>query len=326
MWTAFNASAAVFGGIFPALLSPSVRRTITRLLDCLSFNRFPPAAMAEPIAVLPSTRPMRTRSRFCNSHSWSSVIGLTIYGRVPNAIIPIRSFGRASMNLRVTSRTASNRVASSPPMVKSFTSIELETSSTSMMSIPLASTWVSDLPSCGLAIPTIKAARASQTKARKIRPARLVLLFPIARNGAVAENTIAARGPNLPRSHASKGMSSSNSSNHGRAKVSAWPPSQSRGDKCASFHELARFIQEETAIRRRRFIARELNQVTAIQKISEQRFLVVTEIRSGGNGIQKFDRCLSGHRQIELFHYVTSQNIRNANAELIGKIFIYFGR
>src|SRR5947208_2050632 len=152
------------------------------------------------------------------------------------------------------------------------------------------------------------------------------LLFPIARNGAVAENTIAARGPNLPRSHASKGMSSSNSSNHGRAKVRAWPPSQSRGDKCASFHELARFIQQETAIRRRRFIARELNQVTAIQKISEQRFLVVTEIRSGGNGIQKFDRCLSGHRQIELFHYVTSQNIRNANAELIGKIFFYFGR
>jgi len=103
-----------------------------------------------------------------------------------------------------------------------------------------------------------------QTSARKICPARLVLLFPIARNGAVAENKIAARGPNLPRNHASAGMSNSNSSSHGCAKVSAWPPSQSRGDKCFSFHELARFIEEETAVRCRRLVTRELNQVTAI--------------------------------------------------------------
>jgi hypothetical protein len=67
----------------------------------------------------------------------------------------------------------------------------------------------------------IKAASASQTSTRKICPARLALLFPIARNGAVAENMIAARGPNLPRSHASKGISSRRSSSHGRAKVSA---------------------------------------------------------------------------------------------------------
>src|SRR5437879_13785639 len=29
--------------------------------------------------------------------------------------------------------------------------------------------------------------------------------------------------------------------------------------------------------------------------------------------------CLTRHRQIELFHHVTSQNIGNANAELIGR-------
>src|SRR6266480_1808979 len=155
----------------------------------------------------------------------------------------LRLFGRASINFRVTSRTASNRVASSPPMVKSFASIEFETSSTSMMSMPLASTCVSDFPSCGRAMATMNAARASQISARKICPARLALLFPIARNGAVAEKTMAARGPNLPRSQASSGINSNNSNNHGRANVSVCPASQSCGDKGSSFHKLTCFIQ-----------------------------------------------------------------------------------
>ena len=38
--------------------------------------------------------------------------------------MPMRSLGRASMNLRVTSRIASMRVAWSPPTVKSLVSIE----------------------------------------------------------------------------------------------------------------------------------------------------------------------------------------------------------
>src|SRR4026207_520541 len=51
-------------------------------------------------------------------------------------MMPMRSFGRASMNFRVTSRIASTRVASWPPMVKSFVSIEPETSSPRLMTIP----------------------------------------------------------------------------------------------------------------------------------------------------------------------------------------------
>src|SRR4030095_6004397 len=215
----------------------------------------------------------------------SSVIGLTIYGRCPNAIIPIQSFGRASINFRVTSRTASRRVASSPPMVKSFASIEFETSSTSMMSMPLASTCVSDFPSCGRAMATINAARDSQISARKICPARLALLFPIARNGAVAEKTTAARGPNRPRSQASNGINSNNSNSHGRANVSVCPASQSRGDKGSSFHELTRFIQQKAAVGRCRVIARELDQVTAVQKVGQQRFFLVAEIGGRANGI-----------------------------------------
>ena len=69
MPSALIASAAVFGGIFPALFSPSVSRTIARLFDFLSVNRFAAEAIAEPIAVPSSTSPIRTRSRFCSSQS-----------------------------------------------------------------------------------------------------------------------------------------------------------------------------------------------------------------------------------------------------------------
>ena len=58
------ASAAVLGGIFPALFSPSVSKTTARLLECLSLTRFAAAAMAEPIAVPSSTNPMRILSKF----------------------------------------------------------------------------------------------------------------------------------------------------------------------------------------------------------------------------------------------------------------------
>src|SRR5262249_11531819 len=157
------------------------------------------------------------------------------------------------------------------------------------MSMPLASTCVCDFPSCGRAIATMNAARANQVSARKIRPARLALLFPMARNGAVAEKTTAARGPSFPRSHASNGINSNNSNNHGRAKVRVCPASQSRGDKSSSFHELTRFIQQKSAVGGRCFIARELDQVTAIKKIGQQRFSLVAKPAGRANGIQKFD-------------------------------------
>ena len=64
------------------------------------------------------------------------------------------------MNFRVTSRIASIRVAESPPTVKSFVNIEPETSSTTMMSMPLASTSVRLLPSCGRASARMKMASA----------------------------------------------------------------------------------------------------------------------------------------------------------------------
>ena len=52
---------------------------------------------------------------------------------------------------------------------------------------------------------------------------------------------------------------------------------QSGGVKCSSFHKSARLIQQQPAVFRRRFVARELDQVAAIQKISQQRFFLVAE-------------------------------------------------
>src|SRR6267378_39681 len=208
------------------------------------------------------------------------------------------------MNLRVTSRTASRRVASSPPMVKSFVNIEPDTSSTSMMSIPLASTWDRLFPSCGRAIAMMKAASESQTRARRNRPARLALPFPIARKGEVPEKITAALGPILPRNKARAGINSNKSSSHGRAKLSVWPFSHSGGDKHASFHKTARFIQEQTALFRRRLIAGKFDEVAAVQEIGQQCFFFFAEFRSRRDCIDEFDRGLAGHRQVELFENI----------------------
>ncbi len=48
------------------------------------------------------------------SQSWSSVGGLTRYGRPAKASIPMRSLGRASMKRCVISLMASTRLARSP--------------------------------------------------------------------------------------------------------------------------------------------------------------------------------------------------------------------
>ena len=113
-------------------------------------------------------------------------------------MMPMRSFGRPSMNLRVTSRIASTRVACSPPIVKSLISIEPETSSTIMMSIPLASTCVRLLPSRGRASATMKMARLRKSSARRILPARAALDLPSPRRTVVEEKTSAAAGPRWP--------------------------------------------------------------------------------------------------------------------------------
>src|SRR5262249_42217639 len=127
-------------------------------------------------------------------------------------------------NLRVTSRIASTRVASCPLMVKSLVSIDPETSSVRIMSIPLASIWVRLLPSCGRASAITKIAIEASNRDRRIFPARAALRFPITRRLAVDEKVNAAAGPRFPRKYATNGTASSNRSSQGCAKVNALFP------------------------------------------------------------------------------------------------------
>ncbi len=68
-----------------------------------------------------------------------------------------------------------------------------------MMSIPLASTWVRLLPSCGRASAITNIASEATNIARKILPARAALCLPIARRVDVDEKVSAAAGPRFPR-------------------------------------------------------------------------------------------------------------------------------
>src|SRR5207244_5832668 len=211
--------------------------------------------------------------------------------------MPMRSLGRPSINLRVTSRTPSSRVASWPPIVKSFANIEFETSSTSMMSMPLASTWVRLLPSCGRASAMTKKASAAKTNARKNFPARAALCLPIARSVVVDEKVNAAAGPALPRRYASSGMTIKSKSNHGRANVSAvFAGKKSNSCKFASSYETKCFLEQQLAIGRSRVVARELDQIAAIEKIGEERFRVFGERDRVSQRDQKLDRSLAGER------------------------------
>ena len=154
------------------------------------------------------------------------------------------------MNFRVTSRMASTRVASCPPMVKSFVSIDPETSSTSMISIPLASTWVRLLPSCGRASAMTKIASDASSSDRRIFPTRAALCSPMTRKADVDENVKAAAGPRFPRKYASTGIASNRRSNHGRAKVSPVLVGH-QSDSCkllTSFHKSGCFFEQQLAV------------------------------------------------------------------------------
>src|SRR2546423_5637320 len=224
-------------------------------------------------------------------------------------MMPIRSLGRASMNLRVTSRIASIRVAASPPIEKSFVSIDPETSSARMISIPLASTWVRLLPNCGRAIAMAKNARLRSRSARRNFPARAALLFPSERKTAVDEKVNAAAGPLLPRNQARSGIATNSRRNQGCAKVSAaFAGSQSRRFKLRSFHELDRFLQQPAAVGGSRVVTGELDQVAPFQEILQQRSFLRRKWRAFRQHPKKFERSLARDRQLILFPDVAPQD------------------
>src|SRR3954462_8057895 len=215
--------------------------------------------------------------------------------------MPIRSLGRASMNFRVTSRIASIRVADSPPILKSFVNIDAETSSASMISIPLASTWVSVLPSWGRAIARANRARLSSSTARKNFPTRDALVLPSDCSAVVDENVNAAAGPRFPRNQASKGIASSSRRNHDCAKVSAPSAgSQSRRFKPRSFHKPGGFLEQQLAVLDSGVVTGELDQVAAAQEIFEQRSFIGGKRRAPRQHAEELDRRLPRYRQLVL--------------------------
>ena len=123
-----------------------------------------------------------------------------------------------------------------------------------------------------------------------IRPAREVLRLPSARSVAVEEKTSAAAAPRWPRNQASSGTSRSSKSSHGCAKEKCQGEFGERKSgrlKHGSFHKTNRFIEQKPAVFQGRVVARELNQVAAIQEIGQERLLIAAK-GSGGERVEKF--------------------------------------
>src|SRR6266436_4702326 len=113
-------------------------------------------------------------------------------------------------------------------------------------------------------------------------------------------------------------MAKRSKSSQGRANVRAvFAGHQSSKRKLLSFHKARRLFQQEPAIRRCRFVTRELDQVAPVQKILEQRFLVRRERRRFRQGGKKFNRRLSRHWQGILISHVAPQNIGNSNTKQV---------
>ena len=222
---ALAASAAASGDSLPVLFTPSVSSTTTLDFACVPRRRLTLAAMADPMAVPSSDCPMLTRSRFCCSQSWSRVTGLTRYGLPANAIRPIRSLGRWSMNLETTDLTTSMRFTLWLSMRKSSACIEPETSSARTMSMPLAVISVRLLPRCGRASPAIIRAAASRDSSHSQFPARLRLRRATSRARPTWEYWTAATGPRRPRHRATSGSSASAQNHSGcRKRIMRRPP------------------------------------------------------------------------------------------------------
>jgi hypothetical protein len=79
--------------------------------------------------------------------------------------------------------------------------------------------------------------------------------------------------------------------------------------KNASFYELVCFVEKQAAVFTRRVVARELDQVTAVQKIAQEGLFVARKWRSRGKGVEKFYRSLARDWQLVLLGDVSAEYI-----------------
>ena len=147
-----------------------------------------------------------------------------------------------------------------------------------MMSIPLASTWVRLLPSCGRARATIRSARLRRSSARRNLPAARGAGLSRARAASLVDEKVnAAAGPRLSAQIGQQrnAPGEAGAATDARKSVPSCAGNQSGRFKLPSLHKPRRFLEEQPAVLGRRVVARELDQVAAIQEILEQRLLVV---------------------------------------------------
>src|SRR6266508_2523001 len=125
-------SVAVAGSISPALLAPSVTRTITLLRACERRRRVREVARPEPIAVPSGSISSRTSSSWRSSTA-PSVVGGDLVRLFPaKATRPMRSWGRRFTNSATTSLATARRFLG----WKSSAAMDPETSRATTMSTP----------------------------------------------------------------------------------------------------------------------------------------------------------------------------------------------
>ena len=153
-------SAAVAGSISPALLSPSVTRTITLLFASERRSRVSAVARPDPMAVPSGSISRRTSSSWRSRTAVSVVGGDLVRLRPAKTTRPTRSLVRRFTNSPTTSFATSSRFRG----WKSPAAIVPETSRATTMSTPRVVTSSRRVPCCGRA-----RARAPATRPRAAR-------------------------------------------------------------------------------------------------------------------------------------------------------------
>ena len=144
------------GSISPALLAPSVTRTITLLRACERRRRVREVARPEPIAV-PSGSISRRTSSSWRSRTALSVVGGDLVRLFPaKATRPMRSLGRRFTNSATTSLATASRLRG----WKSSAAMEPETSRATTMSTPRVVTSSFNVPCWGRARASAPVTRA----------------------------------------------------------------------------------------------------------------------------------------------------------------------
>jgi hypothetical protein len=156
-------------------------------------------------------------------------------------------------------------------MVKSLINIEPETSSTSMMSMPLASTCVRLFPSRGRASPMMKQRqRQEQQRAQYLTRARGAALAEAAQHDRGREDERGS-GSTLSAQVSDQRQEQEKQEQPRIANENSVPVgSQLRRFKLASFHKARRFLEQQLAVGSRRVVSCKFNQVAALQKITQQ--------------------------------------------------------